>query len=220
MNKIDRVLAYNFLITDVYNKIGALVVTYLASKAKLNELYKNTDWFDPSLDRRENKHRMKTAGSALFGYESFLAELTIIGLAKTIEDIVVGIEELLNINYNIWKDDHITSVFHKQAKIIRSLNNVIKHDNGYINRINKPSGKYLVEECGYPDDFKVSQLATSSSTSFDMLQEIAQVYIFLWNLVAKLTDQPCFHINESEDFNKDTIIKIFVPDYLNLDIKQ
>ncbi|BBD71040.1 hypothetical protein NIES4072_74520 [Nostoc commune NIES-4072] len=221
MNNIETSVAYWCLVTEVNNKIGALVVTYLASKTKLSELYQNQDWFDSSLSRGENKDRMKRTGGALTGYQSFLTELTIIGLSKTIEDIIVGIKEELNFSYNIWKDNNITSAFHKEAKIVRSLNNVIKHNYGYIRKINEPSGKYLVEECGYPDDFQVCLLESSSSTvSFDMIQEIAQIYIYLLNLLAKVANQPVSPMADISGNMKEIIVKRFIPEHLYLDFKQ
>ena len=216
MTDLQAQFSFLGLVTEIHNKVGALAVMYLASKSKIQELYQTTSWYDPSLDKAENKDRMKSAGTAIAGYKEFLIELSIIGLAKTIEDIIVGIEEEFSYRYDIWRDHHVTSVFHNEAKIIRSLNNVIKHNCGVIRESNRPSGEYLVVNCGYPNELKISNIELCSTLSFDLLEKIAQVYIYLLNLVSEVANYPAPNLTAIPKNMKETVISRFVPDYLNV----
>jgi hypothetical protein len=218
MNNIDIQIKYCCLVTEVNNKIGAIVVTYLASTNKIHELYENSTWYNPTLPNSENKHRMKTTGAAIIGYEIFLTELIIIALSKTIEDIILGIKEEFNVSYDIWKHNHITSIFHQEAKLVRALNNVIKHNNGLIEKSNEPSGKYLVNEFGYPDGCKVVDVVSTLGKSDYILEKTAQIYVYLLNLVAKIANQPVSPLADISDNMKERIIKRFIPDYLQISV--
>ncbi|WP_339726678.1 hypothetical protein, partial [Maribacter stanieri] len=111
---------------DILHRLGGLLLMYRTTNSKMQKFQEGIQWYDDKDNRRANKDRMKETGRMLNGYRQNINELTIIGIAKSIEDLFFDFEDVLGKKLNFWKDCDDCDYF-TEMKTIRNLNNCIKH---------------------------------------------------------------------------------------------
>ncbi|QIJ89376.1 hypothetical protein C7H62_1567 [Mesoflavibacter sp. HG96] len=141
---------------DIIHRLGSLLLMYRTTNSKMQEFQDGIKWYDENDNHRANKDRMKEAVRMLNGYRQNINELTIIGIAKSIEDLIFDFEDILNQKIHFWNDCERYDYF-TQMKIIRNLNNCIKHSKGLIKK-GHPSNDYLIDEAGFEENSKIEDL--------------------------------------------------------------
>ena len=201
------------MISQIYPKVGGLLISYKATIEKLKDLEAH-EWYDPELNRSENKHRMKELDSAARGYRTFIIEMSVIAMAKIIEDTIIDIKDVFGVNFNIWSNT--TYTYHVDAKIIRSLNNVIKHNQSRISASNVPSGKYLVDTCGFSEGDTIASIFSGrAAKQLDVERELFQIYIFLMDLVHDLSNFQKDAVDLKSNFTFEKFSESFIPEFIN-----
>lgn len=201
---------YLTLLTEIDWKIGALLISHRASLDKVNDLIENTSWVDNSLDRYSNKIRMKKLANAGIGYRKFIIEMTIIGIAKTVEDVIVEIKDCLGVEFDIWTDNYSLKN-HQDIKKIRSLNNCIKHNKGKVTDDGSRNSTFIIDQVGLRAGVEIFTL------DIDWTREIYKAYIFLVHLVSHLTDSShaLLSLSDEEDGFTRTMNR-FMPDFFRI----
>lgn len=143
----NGMLNRSLFIGSIFQSTGSLLLSYRATNMKIEEVSQKSPWYNEEDDRQTNKHRMKLLGAAVMGYGKFHKELTIIGIAKTIEDLIVNVNEYSELEFDFWKSD-LTLVYFDEMKYIRQLNNCIKHSKGIVINDNSSCNKYLIDVKG------------------------------------------------------------------------
>ena len=102
---------------DILHRLGGLLLMYRTTNNKMQEFQKGIKWYDKKDNRRSNKNRMKETGRMLNGYyRQNIGELTIIGIAKSIEDLFFDFEDVLGQKINFWNDCDSYDFFHRNEK--------------------------------------------------------------------------------------------------------
>lgn len=91
MDNVSLFLAFGVITTRLADVIGGLLVSYLATRQKIDAL-RNTSWYRPELSPSDNHERSKEEFSAEQGYLVFLKTSAILMLAKAIEDTLHELE--------------------------------------------------------------------------------------------------------------------------------
>lgn len=162
-------------------RASSVWVSHLATREKIGQLSR-TPWHDPDLDRYTNKTRMKEVGGATMNYMSFIAESLYIGLAKSIEDFWIDLRVTGRVKYDIWKSQ-LQPVFLHEAKIVRSIGNVIKHNQSILQRKSSDHAKFLVDEASFPDSIELKMLFVSDDLRLRTLDMTYLIYLYCLDLL-------------------------------------
>lgn len=189
---------------DIIHRIGSLILMFTLTENKLKEFSGSGKWFDKNDTRSANKYRMKEMGRMINGYRQNIQELSIIGLAKTIEDLLYDMKNKLNLDINFWKDCDEYS-YYEEMKTIRNLNNCLKHNKGII-CIGNNSGKYLINVAGFKNGTVISGLELNLE-KYAMQCFVFQMDMF-WLQIKK--ENPYLDIK----IQHDKIREILIPDFI------
>lgn len=169
--------------TRIDSRLGGIALSYLATFEKISEVSK-TVWQDDSLDRYENKIRMKEVGGATFQFIEFLHENSIMALAKAIEDTSIELKRFVLFKFDSVNEHH-NVIYLKELQTIRALANVIKHNVSHLERNTTESAKFLVDDCGMTNGYPLDAFILSHHESFNIVEYIPKVYLALISLVEK-----------------------------------
>jgi len=164
-------------------RASSVWVSHLATREKLNQLA-STPWTDPDLDRYANKSRMKEVGAATMNYMAFTAESLYSGLATSLEDFWIDLRRTGRVKYDIWKSP-LQPVNLQEAKIVRSIGNVIKHNQSILERKSE-AAKFLVENAGFPNGVELKMLFISDDERLKTADMTYLIYLYCLDLL-KLT---------------------------------
>jgi len=156
------------------------MISLISSTEKIDEIANGIDWPGPDLSRGENKHLMKEIGGVRFSYLKVIKEMTIIGIAKGIEDLIFDLREIAGIEFKIW-DPGMDLRFHDEVKCIRNLNNAIKHARGVIVDNNKQGNRSLIDEHGYKPNSEIEWI------EIDLEEMIIKAYVFQLDVISQIT---------------------------------
>jgi hypothetical protein len=200
--------------TRIDARLGAIAISYLGTSEKVAQLT-NTDWYDETLDRFQNKLRMKEVGGSAFQYQIFLHENSILALAKAIEDTAIELRRFTKFKFDSVREHH-GARYVKEMQTIRALANVIKHNLSTIQRSTSESAKFLVDECGVQDNVTLDGLILSGSGLFSVVEYIPKVFLGLLDVVEKATGirHQLLDLNFNEAFNE--IYEHLIPDVLGM----
>jgi len=177
---------------------------YRTTNSKMQEFQDGIKWYDEKDNHRANKDRMKETSRMLSGYRQNIDELTIIGIAKSIEDLLFDLEDVLSQKIHFWNDCKNYDYF-TQMKTIRNLNNCIKHSKGIIKR-GHPSNDYLIDEAKFEENSKIEHL------NLDLEKYIYQNFSFqmdiFWDKDER--DNPFKNIKENHTKIKEILIPSFM----------
>ncbi len=141
------------------NRASSVWISHLATKEKLEQLA-STPWHDPTLDRYTNKTRMKEVGAAGMNFKAFITESMIGGLANSLETFWIDLRLTTGLKYDIWQSP-LKPIHQHEAKIIRSIGNIIKHNQSVIESSKSDHARFLVNDAGFPDSIQLMTLFLS-----------------------------------------------------------
>ena len=181
-NLETTVEAWGFF-SDIDLRLSGVALSYLAITEKISEV-SNTQWWDDSLGRYEQKIRMKEVGGGTFQFIGFLHENSILALTKVIEDISIQLKRDLKFKFDSVKNHH-NVIYLKELLTIRALSNVIKHNVSVLDRKSSESAKYLVDDCGLDDGTDLRFYILSNHEIFNIIDYIPKIYLSMLSLVEK-----------------------------------
>jgi len=183
------------------SRLGGLALSYLATLEKINEIA-STPWVDESLDRYNNKMRMKDVGAAAIQYNDYVHETAILSLAKAIDDTVRDLKRAFNFRFDSFDNNHDVSNA-RILQMIRALANVIKHNGSHLVSGSSTSATFLVQECGMRDGWDLGTLILARDPAFNIVEHIPIVYFSLSELVQKASGKgyPALNLQGDEAFN-------------------
>jgi hypothetical protein len=213
MTKVD-VFELLGVMTRLDGRASSVWVSHLATKAKIEQLAA-TPWHDPTLDRYSNKTRMKEVGAATMNFMAFISESLFMGLAKSLEDLWIDLKVDAGVKYDIWKSPLQPEYLH-EAKIVRTLGNIIKHNQSVIDRAKSNHGKFLVDEAGFPNSMQLKTLFLSNEKLLKTEDMNYFMYVYCLDLLRLTTKfaHPVLALSEPERRAK--IAEHLVPPVLNL----
>lgn len=207
---------YLTILSDISGKYSTVLISYLATKQKIKELEK-IEWYDEELDRWENKQRMKETGASIFQIREYLNESTILITAKVIEDFTIHLKKLFNVKWNVFKNTSDNVRFEKEVRLIRALNNIIKHNQSFLDRSSSSSAKFLVDECGLQDDVPLRHLFDLEKIGgYTILELVCKSKVYCFELLADTLKTENLYKNLREDEIIELIIDQSVPEVIGL----
>jgi len=209
-----KLLNYLGIISTLDARAGGLWISYLATLNKITEL-EDITWFDPELGRFANKMRMKEVGGAAFSYRAYLTESTILSLSKSLEDVWIDLKTKFGVKFDIWHPT-LHSEFEQEAKLVRALANVIKHNQSRINSDNSEHAKFLVQQCNLPEGIEVQYLTAGSPPLLDLQTLIYKTYLFSLDLIRQVTGYTHEILEVRENERYALVREYLVPEILKL----
>jgi hypothetical protein len=103
---LDPGTKYMVLVTTLSPQVQGVLAFDVLIHADLKRL-SNREWKEPKVNYAENKFRMKVLGGLVFSYRRFAVELSLLALAKALEDTLVEASELGCRKFKIWKGDEL-----------------------------------------------------------------------------------------------------------------
>ena len=169
------------VLTRLDIRASSVWVSHLATREKIRQLA-STPWHDPDLDRYTNKTRMKEVGGAAMNYMGFIAESLFVGLAKSIEDFWIDLRLSTRVKYDIWKSHHQPMFLH-EAKVVRSIGNVIKHNQSILESKSSDHAKFLVNDAGFPNSMELKTLFITDDPLLKTSDMTYLVYLYCLDLL-------------------------------------
>jgi len=207
---------YLAILSDLSGKYSTILISYLATKQKIKEMEK-IEWYDESLDRWENKQRMKETGGSIFQIREYLNESTILVTAKAIEGFTINLKVHFNIKWHVFKNTSQTARFEKEVKLIRALNNIIKHNQSILDRSSSSSAKFLVDECGLKNDTPLKYLFDNDELGgHRILELVCKSKVYCIELLAELLNTKNLYNDIKNDEIEKVIINQAVPEVLDI----
>lgn len=202
------------VMTRLDTRASSVWVSHLATKAKIEQLAA-TPWYDPAMDRYSNKTRMKEVGAATINFMAFIYESLFMGLAKSLEDFWIDLKVDAGIKYDIWKSP-LQPVHLHEAKIVRTVGNIIKHNQSVVDRSRSDHGKFLVDEAGFPDSIQLKTLFLAKDVLLKTDDMNYFMYLYCLDLLRLATkfEHPVLALPESE--RRANITAHLVPPVLDL----
>ncbi len=204
---MEKFIIYSICTSSITYRVGEILLSFLATQQKIDELLK-INWHDPSSGRSENKQNMKILGVSVIRYKKLLKEMTVIAVSKSIEDLINDVNEYLSKTIKFWEIVG-DPVYYIEMKMIRSMNNCIKHSSEIVKDNVEPSNRYLIDECGIKPNFPLEYY------NMDYETIILKNFLFQFDLSSKLMNfkNPWTNINES---NIRKIRNYLIPSILKL----
>jgi hypothetical protein len=173
------------VMTRLDGRASGVWISHLATKAKIEELAA-TPWRDLTLDRYSNKTRMKEVGAATMSLVAFIGESLFMGLAKSLEDFWIDLKVDAGVRYDIWKSPFQPEYLH-EAKIVRTIGNIIKHNQSVLDRSKSDQGKFLVDEANFPNSMQLKTLFLSNEKLLKMEDMNYFMYVYCLDLLRLTT---------------------------------
>lgn len=214
MTEIDDGYEAMGFFTRIDSRLGGIALSYLATLEKISEV-SQTQWWDDSLDRYEQKTRMKEVGGATFKFIEFLHENTIIALAKVIEDTSIELKRFVKFKFDSVKD-HYDVIYLKELQTIRALANVIKHNVSHLERNTSESAKFLVDECGMTNGYTLDTFILTHHEVFNIIEYIPKVYLAMTSLVEMSLGSRHRVLDLAYDEAFDNIYEFLIPEVIPL----
>ena len=162
-------------------KIRSIAISYTITVKHIRWLSENTKWYDSKKSRYENKESMKELGSAVMGMQEFICEMTILSLAKVMEDMRYDARRILDCKIDFWDSYNPIVPFHDELRKVYHLSNVIKHNRSIIERRSSKSSKILVDSFGMKDGTMVILI------DLDYRSMIFYCYFALSDIIGRLS---------------------------------
>jgi hypothetical protein len=207
--KLDPVMKYMVLVTTLSHQIQGVRAFHVLIHADIERLT-NRQWKDPRLSYGENKFRMKMLGGIVFSYRRFAAELSLLALAKALEDMLVEASDLGCRKFSIWKGDELRLRYHHEMRYIRALANTVKHSQSRIIDNASKNNRFLIDECGVRPGNEVEHLR------IDVPRHVYRVYWFLMQLAAHLAGVEADVVPKREGNGFRRFERLMLPAFLNM----
>lgn len=161
--------------------------------------------------RYETKDEMKAVGGMANEVSTKLVEYHILGMAKTVEDLLWALKEDDGQPRNFWTDlnqyPHFTN-----AAMVRHLSNAIKHNGGYILEGDGDTSRRLMEDYGFQDGTPIGNWGTGSADGpeYAPLKLLYGIQQFCFAIISDL----CQVQLPSDDWNDDEIDQKMIAKWL------
>lgn len=202
------------ILTRLESRASSVWISHLATREKLEQLAE-MPWHDPDLDRYTNKTRMKEFGAAGMNFKSFITESLITGLANSLETFWIDLRLTTRLKYDIWKSP-LKPVHEHEAKIIRCIGNVVKHNQSVIESSKSEHAQFLVVEAGFPDQIQLKTLFLSDSPLLNANDLNYSVYLYCLDLLRLDTGFGHPVLNLAEPERRARVVEHLVPPVLQL----
>ena len=194
--------------------MAGVAFSFLASMEKLESIA-GIDIDNRSKDHREIKERIKEHGAAVISYLVYSYESAILSLQNLVESTANELRRDGWIKFDAFKNDQ--QVCHlDQLKFVRAVSNVLKHNEGCVNRKSE-SGKYLIDEVGLIEGYEIESFILSRDTNFDIPDLIAKIYLACLSMIQKAFGQsPHRFLSQGYEETFDEIFHGLIPDWLGI----
>jgi len=206
---MDPADTYMVLVTTLSAQIQGVLAFHALTHADIERL-SGREWRDPKLSYGENKFRMKILGGLVFSYRRFVAELSLLALAKALEDLLLEASDLGCGKFNIWKGDELRLRYHHDMRYIRALANAVKHSNSRIIDNGSKNNRFLIDQCGVRPGSEVEHLRV------DIPRHVYRAYWFLVQLAAHLAGVKAQAVPRSDKVGFERFRNVMLPSFLKL----
>lgn len=181
-HRVDPVDQFMALVTQVSHELTGLWIFHRASSDKLASMHDSDDWVAREREQLDVKDFYKVKGGALFSFRDYLTKVTIGALAIILESASISAKQIAGRKVDLWDARWDALPYVLDMRRIAALNNVLKHNQGVIQRSSSRSSRFLVDKCGIRDGQRVVLVG------LDLPEQLFRAYSFLLHLVAVLTD--------------------------------
>jgi hypothetical protein len=201
-------------LTRLDSRASGVWISHLATKEKLEQLAE-TPWHDPDLDRYTNKTRMKEFGAAGMNFKAFITESMICGLANSLESFWIDLRLTTGLKYDIWKSS-LKPVHEHEAKIVRSIGNINKHNQSVIEASKSEHARFLVNDAGFPNSVELKTLFLSDEPLLRADDLNYFMYLYCLDLLRLDAGFPHPVLAMQEPERRARVVEHLVPPVLNL----
>ena len=138
-------------------------------------------------------------------YRKFLTEMALVGLANGVETALLDIERETEASFNVWDEPSYELLHHEQAKLVRTLHHIVKHNGGIVAG-NSLAGRLLMDQYGAAEGTEIGALSLNIPSLF------CRNYLFLLDLLRNVTgiEHPFLALPEDEQAQQ--IASLFLPE--------
>jgi hypothetical protein len=201
-------------ITSLDARMAEIAFSFLASMEKLESI-SGIEIDNGSNDYREIKTRIKEHGAAVMSYYVYSHQAAIQALQNLIESTANELRRDGWVKFDAFKDNQGV-LYSDQLCFIRAVSNVLKHNEGMINRKSE-SGKYLIDERGLCDGYDIETHILSRNANFYIPDVIVQCYLGGLSMVHKAFGQkPHRYLGQNYIKSFEEIFEGLIPDWLEI----
>lgn len=212
----DDAFEYLSILSSVSGKFSTILISFFATKEKIKDL-ERIEWFDEELSRWENKERMKQTGGSMNQISEYLHESTILITAKAIEDFTISLNKRFNIKWHVFKNSPEKARFEKEVKLVRALNNIIKHNQSILDKSSSKSANFLVEECNLPDDTPIKfMFGHYDKADYSLQSLVCKSKVYCVELLSELLNAKNPYENISDNEIESFVVNQSIPEVLDL----
>jgi hypothetical protein len=202
------------LLTQLDWKASASLVALLATSEKLAQ-FEQVKWYDETLSHATNKLRMKEVGASAMHYRAWLAESTIMALAKVIEDIAIDLKIGFRAKLDVWKLD-VSIENLKDARLVRAFANVIKHNQSTVESSASEHARFLVRECGIKDHVPLWYFTIGRDAAIEPCRLTFATYYFCLAAIEHLIGFRHAFLDLPNTEREEAMLEHLVPEVLGL----
>jgi len=206
---LDPADKYMILVSTLSVQVQGVWGFYFLTQADLERLTE-FPWKDPNLSYSENKFRMKVLGGLVFSYRRFSTELSLLALAKALEDLLSEAKGLGCSRFDVWQGDDLGLRYHHDMRCIRALVNIIKHSNSHIADNGSRNSRFLIEDCRVKPGLAVEHLG------LDIPRYVYRIYWFLTQLAAHLSGVRRPSVPRPETRGFESFKQMIIPAFLEV----
>jgi hypothetical protein len=214
ISKIDNWHLDAAAITSLDARMADIAFSFLASMEKLESI-SGIEIDNGSNDYHEIKSRIKEHGAAVMSYYVYSHQAAIQALQNVIESTANELKRDGWVKFDAFKNAQ--GVLHSdQLCFIRSVSNVLKHNEGVINRKSE-SGKYLIDERGLRDGYDIETHILNGNANFYIPDIIVQCYLCGLSMIHKAFGQkPHRYLGQEYIKSFEEIFESLIPDWLEI----
>ncbi|MCK4530072.1 MAG: hypothetical protein KAU44_02765 [Candidatus Marinimicrobia bacterium] len=191
-------------LSQVDSNLKSLLLIHYATEKVIDE-YLDLTYHD--------KDELKEIGANTYRYKDRMTEFYILGLSKTIEDLLWLLKDINNLKLRFWRDLSDLQYF-KYAKLIRYLSNVIKHHGGMIVEESCSDARSLITDYGFHDYQSVTDWDNNDKFPFRFPLYVFYIQQFCYhvinNFVSHAFPVPIIPDIKGEDFISNHLLSDFM----------
>lgn len=214
VEKLDNWLLDAVAITSLDARMAGIIFPFLASMEKLESLA-DRKIYDLDSSYSESKIRRKEHEANLMDFYVYSHQSVIQALQNAIESTTNELKRDGWIKFDAFKNDQGV-LYSDQLCFIRAVSNVLKHNEGVINRKSE-SGKYLIDDRGLSEGYSVEIHILNNDPNFYIPDIIVQCYLAGLSMIQKAFGQNSHRFLDQEYLiSFEEIFESLIPDWLEV----
>lgn len=206
----------SFIVSDLENELGAIALSYIATLERI-DLMLTEFWEKGEITGKINRWEKKEVEGTASRYAIFIHEMSMLALAKAVEDVQYDMNERLNMNFDIFKTkmDH-PHLLH--TRTCKSLSNVSKHNRSLLVEGSSRSADYIIKEWGLNSGWDLGTYILARHELFNILEYIPKMYLCLCAIIQELTDYKSPLYDDDWTKTSESLYRVILPQSFGIEV--